>query len=64
MSREAFEALMDRWMNDPSFREEMRADPEEAVQRSGLELDEGEWAAVRRMLMTLPDEQLKTRTTK
>jgi len=55
---------MDRWMNDPGFRQEMRADPEGTVRRSGVELDQDEWAALRNIDWSLPDEQLQARASK
>lgn len=64
MSREAVGKLVDRWMNEPSFREELRKDPEGAVRRSGVELDAEEWAALRNMDWTLPDEALQSRVSK
>lgn len=35
MSREAVESLVDHWIGEPSFRAELRADPEGAVHRTG-----------------------------
>ncbi len=64
MSREAVETLLDRWMNEPGFRTEMRRDPEGTVQRSGAELDGDEWAALRTVDWNLPDEELQTRASK
>ena len=64
MSRQAVEQLIDRWMNDPSFRSEVRIDPEAAVRRAGAELSEDEWAAVRSVDWNLPDGELRTRCPK
>lgn len=64
MSREAVGKLVDRWMNEPSFREELRANSEEAVRRSGVELDAEEFAALRNMDWSLPDEALQSRISK
>ncbi len=64
MSRQAVEQLMDRWMNEPIFRDEIRRDPEGTVRRMNLELDEDEWAALRNMDWTLPDEELQARANK
>ena len=60
---DAFGVLMDRWLADPAFRGALRADPEGAVRRLGLELDADQWAAVRRQL-SLSDEQLQARVSK
>ncbi len=64
MSRQAVEQLMDRWMNEPNFRDEIRRDPEGTVRRMNLELDEDEWAALRNMDWKLPDEELQARANK
>jgi hypothetical protein len=55
---------MDRWMNEPNFRDEIRRNPEGTVRRMNLELDEDEWAALRNMDWTLPDEELQARANK
>ena len=64
MAREAIEQLLDRWTNEPAFREQMRADPEGAVRESGVELDEDEWAALRSADWDLTDEELAERASK
>lgn len=62
MSRKAVEELVDRWINDEGFQAEMRQDPEGAVKRTGLELDEDEWAALRVIDWNLTNEELMTRS--
>jgi hypothetical protein len=64
MSREAFEELVDRWMDDPAFRAAVRQDPEGAVRATGVELDEDEWAAVRAVDWSLSDDELAARASK
>ncbi len=66
MSREAIETLMDRWMNEPTFREAMRRDPEGTVSGMGMgiDLDADEWAALRAIDWNLPDEALQERANK
>jgi hypothetical protein len=61
MSREAVSKLVDRWINEPAFRTQMRADLEGTVKRSGVELDADEWAALRNVDWSLSDEQLQAR---
>ncbi len=56
--------LADRFMNDESFREEMRQDPEGAAERSGLQLDEEDKQALRSIDWSGSDEQLKERVSK
>ncbi len=64
MSREAIGKLVDRWINDPGFRQQMRADPEGTVKRSDAQLDADEWAALRNVDWQLSDEQLQSRINK
>lgn len=64
MSRENIEKLMDRWINEPAFREELRGDPEGVVRKSGMELDDDELAALKSIDWNLPDEELKLRANK
>lgn len=64
MSREAIGKLVDRWINDPVFRQQMRADPEGTVKRSDAQLDADEWAALRNVDWQLSDEQLQSRINK
>lgn len=64
MSRESIGKLMDQWINDPSFREELRGNPEEAVRNSKMELNEEEWAALKSIDWSLSDEELKLRANK
>lgn len=59
MSRDAVESLVDRWIGEPSFRAELRADPEGAVHRTGLELDEEEWSALQSIDWSVSDDQLQ-----
>ena len=47
MSREALEQLIDRWTNEPSFREEIRRDLEGTIERAGLDLDDDTWDRAR-----------------
>lgn len=47
MSRESVELLVDRWMNEPAFREQMREDPEGTIRSADVDLDDDEWTAVR-----------------
>ncbi|HLJ54510.1 MAG TPA: Os1348 family NHLP clan protein [Chthonomonadaceae bacterium] len=64
MNRDAIETLMDRWMNEPAFRAEMRANPEAAVKASGIELTEDEQAALKGIDFSLSDEELQARVSK
>ncbi len=64
MSQSAVEILIDRWMNDPAFREGLRADPEAAVRSTGVELSEDEWTALRSVDWSATDEELQSRVSK
>ena len=59
----AFGAVMDRWLSDPAFRDELRADPDGAIGRLGVALDPEQRAALRRQV-ELPDEALQARVSK
>ena len=61
---ESMQQLVDRFINDATFREEMRRDPERAAERSGLPLDEEDRQALRSMDWSGSDEQLKERVSK
>ncbi len=64
MSREAVEMLLDKWINEPAWREEVRVDPEAAIRATGAELDQDEWAALRDIDWSLSDEELLERASK
>jgi hypothetical protein len=61
MSRQAIETLVEKWMEDTSFRSAVRTDPEAAIRGTGLELTADEWAAVRNIDWSLTDEELSAR---
>lgn len=58
MSQTSLETLVDRWLNDPAFREHVRAEPEQAIRATGVQLDADEWAALQQVDWTLSDEAL------
>ena len=62
MSRQSIEALVEKWMEDTSFRSAIRKDPEAAIRATGLELTTDEWAAVRNIDWSLSDEELTARS--
>jgi hypothetical protein len=61
MSIPELERLLDRWAEDPIFRDAVRHDPEGEITRAGFQLDDTEWAAIRQSDWSLPDEKLRTR---
>ena len=64
MNRDAIETLMDRWMNDVSFRAELRANPEAAVKASGVTLTVDELAALKNFDFSASDDELHARVSK
>lgn len=64
MSQEAFKEVVDRWMNDPQFRSEVRKDPEGAISRTGKSFTEEERGALKKVDWSLSDEELKARVSK
>ena len=58
MSREAVETLVDRWLNDPAFRGQVRADPECAIQATGVALDADHSSALKNVDWTASDQDL------
>ena len=61
---ESMQQLADRFMNDASFREEMRRDPQGAAERSGLPLDDEDKQALRTVDWSDSDEELNERVSK
>ena len=55
---------MDKWMNEPAFRVDIRADAQAAVKKAGVELDADEWAALKAVDWNQSDEQLQSRANK
>ena len=63
-NQQAMQELTDRFMNNASFREEMKQDPEGAAERSGLPLDEEDKQALKSVDWSGSDEQLRERVSK
>jgi len=61
MSYEAIGQLIDRWMNDASFRAALRVDAEAAVRQVGIELDPDAQAALKSIDWSLSDADLMSR---
>ena len=64
MSYEQVGKLIDRWVNDPNFRNELRKDPEGAVKKAGAQLSGEELAELQKINWTASDEQLKSQISK
>ena len=61
MSREALEQLVQRWTDDPAFRDALQRDSEGTIVHAGYQLDEHEWAIVRDTDWNQSDDELRTR---
>jgi hypothetical protein len=64
MSQDAVSDLVDRYLNDPAFREAFVRDPEAAVVAAGFALTEDEFDALRASVSPHSDQPLKPRVTK
>ena len=57
--------LVDRYLNDPRFKEQMQKDPEGTAQSTGLKFDDEDRQSIRSWDMSSSgDEQLKERISK
>lgn len=61
MSMQEIGKLVDRWINDQKFRQEVRKNPEQAVRATGANFTNEEWQALRNVDWNCSDEELKTR---
>jgi hypothetical protein len=64
MASEAVDQLMDKWLNEPGFKEQLLADPEATVQAAGWTLSDDDWAVVRNVVAGLGDQELEGRISK
>ena len=64
MNQRDAEQLLDRWMNDPGFKDELRHDPEGATRRAGVALEAEDLVAMQSIDWSLPDEELQERLSK
>ena len=64
MVEDSMKQLLDRWTNDPGFRDQYHADPEQAIRSAGYDLSEEDWQAVRSADFELPDAALAERINK
>lgn len=56
--REARNGLLDRWVNDSGFRQDMRRDPEGTVEKHGVILDDSSRTLLRQIDWSLSDKEL------
>ena len=64
MAQDGVDRLVDKWLNDTSFRDQMQRDPEGTAKRCGITLSAEEWTTVRNVVMTTGDEALRARISK
>ena len=64
MSLEAVGRLIDKWLEDPAFRQQLRKDPEGTARQTGARLSDEEGSALRNIDWHLPDEELTRRASK
>jgi hypothetical protein len=59
MSEQGARMIADRWVEDESFREQLRRDPESAARSIGADLDAEQMEYLRSLDWSLSDEQLE-----
>jgi len=64
MGYETVGRLIDKWLNDPGFRQALRQDPEGTAKKMGMKFSDEEWAALRQVDWKLSDDELRSRVSK
>ena len=64
MARTGVDQLVEKWLNEAGFREQLTRDPEGTVAACGITLNAEEWATLRNVVMTSTDEALQARVSK
>ena len=64
MANNGVDQLVQKYLNEPGFREKMKHDPEGTVKSCGISLNADEWATLRNVVMTTSDAALRTRISK
>jgi hypothetical protein len=64
MSQEAVATLIDRWTNEPGFKDDFLVDPHATILAHGITLTPDEEEAVKRMDWSGSDEDLAQRVSK
>jgi hypothetical protein len=59
MEKQSGQMLLDRWVEDESFRTKMRSDPIGAASSTGIELSDEDQEFLRSVDWTLSDEELE-----
>ena len=61
MAQTQMEQLIDRWLQDSSFREAMRQDPNGTIRGAGFRLSAADFATIQAVDWTLSDSDLEAR---
>ena len=64
MSKDSISAIMDRYVNDPQFQQDFRADPKATAAKHGYDLSEEELGAFESMDWSGSNEELMARVSK
>ena len=64
MSKESISAIMDRYVNDPQFQQDFRANPKATAAKHGYDLSEEELGAFESMDWSGSNEELMARVSK
>ncbi len=58
------DGLVDRWLNEPGFKERLLDDPDKTVRAAGITLSADDWASLQNTLVSMSDEELRPRVSK
>ena len=64
MTHNGVDQLVQKYLNEPGFKEKIQKNPEAAVKSAGISLNAEEWATVRNVVLTTSDEALRQRISK
>lgn len=64
MTQTTMEQLLDRWLNDTAFRDELQRDPEATIRATEIALTDEDWQVLRAANYDLSDGALAERVAK
>ena len=64
MKKNGVDQLVQKYLNEPGFRDKMKKDLEGTIKSSGITLNQEELATVRNVVMTTSDDSLRQRINK
>ena len=62
--KKAIEQLLDRWMNDPSFKDQLRSDPKKTLKSYGIDATDEMVKSLKTVSSNASVEELKERVVK